>query len=257
LADFQQSNIAEATGTCMQRRSHYHQVTLDMLERPLHPDPFNQYFIDKCEAAYGFAFPAAVKEWYLYHEATELLEEHSNEDHPLELADIFAASYHRDTYQWWSLPTSAHIPIMVEREFGGLWCLALDGTDNPPVLSWEYPGQWVTCAETFSIFISQQIYDWFRGNGMYRVASTVDGREFRLRPIIEQLAIAPSVSVRSYPSGVAHVTNEASHTLFWERATTLEVLVCSRSVPDLRHAIARLEPYLPISMPKAPVRWFR
>src|SRR5262252_6479668 len=101
----------------MQRRSHYHQVTLDMLERHLHPDPFNHYFITKCEAAYGFAFPAAVKEWYLYQEAIDVLEEHSNEDHPLELADIFAASYHRDTYHGWHLPTPAYIPIMVEREF--------------------------------------------------------------------------------------------------------------------------------------------
>jgi SMI1 / KNR4 family (SUKH-1) len=241
----------------MQPQQQYHQVALDMLERPLHHDPFNQYFIDKCEAAYGFAFPASVKEWYLYREATDILEEHSNEDQPLELADIFAASYHRQQYQWWTLPTLAFIPIMVEREFGSLWCLALDGTDDPPVVNWEYPGQWVTCAESFSAFISQQIYDWFRSNGEYRVSCSVDRREFRLQPILKHLAADPLVSVRRYPSGVAHVRTETSHTMFWERRSTIEIWACAPTVGDLRQAVARLEPQVPITMPRWPIRWTR
>jgi hypothetical protein len=241
----------------MQARPKYHQVTLDMLERPLHSDPFNAYFIDKCEAAYGFALPACLKEWYLYREATDILEEYSNEDQPLELADIFAAAYHPQQYQGWTFPTPTYIPIMIEREFADLWCLALDGTDDPPVVNWEYPGQWVVCADTFSTFISQQIYQWFRGNGEYRVARTLDSREFRLLSLTQHLATDPSVSVRTYRSGVAHLTTEASHTLLWERPSSLEILVCAPTVAQLRQAVARLEPYVPISMPKVPVRWFR
>lgn len=233
----------------MPPRQQYHQVTLDMLQHPLHRDPFNQYFIDKCEAAYGFAFPASVKEWYLYREATDILEKHSNEDQPLELADIFAASYHRRQYQWWTLPTSASIPIMVEREFGGLWCLALDGTDDPPVVEWEYPGQWVRCAETFSNFISQQICDWFRGDGEYSFHCSVDGREFRLEPILKQVTADVSVAVRSYPSGVAHVTTDTTHILLWDRGATIELRANSHTVRDLRHVLTRLENYMPITIP--------
>lgn len=231
----------------------YHQITLDMLECQLPADPFQQYFLAKCEAAYGFAFPAAVQEWYRAAQATTILATHSNEDQPLELADMFAASYHRQQYDGWLLPHEACIPIMVEREHSGLWCLEFDGTDDPPVVNnWESPGQWVRCAERFSLFVSQQVAGWFRPNDAYHLFSTIDAHDLQVPSMVAQVATTALATVRSYPSGVTHVIRVGWHLLIWERSTQVDVVLSAPTLPDLHQGARHLAGYQNVMNPPWP-----
>ena len=137
----------------------YHQPTFDLIEREPLLDPAAMAQLDKCEAAYGFPFPASVQEWYSLAGAVDILREYSNEDHPVTLAELMELSQVRRSYKGWRDYHGLNVlPIIDENQSVALWAIHLDGSDDPPVLVIDDDNEWKPCADRFSEFITSWVW---------------------------------------------------------------------------------------------------
>ncbi len=108
--------------------------------------------VECAEQCIGLGLPASVREWYCYHDATKILEQHSDQDPPIPL-DKFAV------IQWKS---SSLIPFRYENQGVCVWSILLNGSDDPPVyVDVDSNGSvWQLQAPTFSAYVYACVWDY-------------------------------------------------------------------------------------------------
>lgn len=108
--------------------------------------------VTRAEQRLGFRLPAAVREWYGYDDAVEILEEHSNQDPPIPVGEFAVL-------QWKSHQL---IPFRIENQGVCVWSIMLDGSDDPPVyVDVDSNGtEWRILAPTFSAYVYACVWDY-------------------------------------------------------------------------------------------------
>ena len=137
----------------------YHQTTFDLLEQDPKLDMGALALLDQCEAAYGFSFPASIREWYSLGGSVEILREYSNEDNPLTLAEIQELAQDRGSFHGWRDYHGLDVlPIMDENQSVALWAVHLNGSDDPPVLVIDDDDEWKPWSDHFSTFVTEWVW---------------------------------------------------------------------------------------------------
>lgn len=110
--------------------------------------------IEAVEARLGFCLPASVREWYIYENAIEILEKHSNADPPIPL--------HQFAIQEWQ--SQRLLPFRVENQGVCIWSILLDSSDDPPVyIDLNCDGKsWEPLATAFSEYVYTCVWDYVK-----------------------------------------------------------------------------------------------
>ncbi len=157
----------------------FHTQTLARLGIAGEPDPLAMAALELRAEALGIRFPASFVAWFGMHNGMELLRKHSNCDAPVALEDLGAPiSWAWGKKRDW-LHESNHLVFMCENQDVCAWALALDGSDDPPVVVSADPdgeasvrpnevrgtdeaklkAPWLPCAPSFSTFVACQVWD--------------------------------------------------------------------------------------------------
>jgi hypothetical protein len=116
------------------------------------------------ERELGIVFPDSVREWYSLERAVDLLRQHSNSDHPVDLDKLGEPSS-----IWYgggdkNFASQGLVVFMCENRGVCNWAFKLDGSPDPEVLvqvdtasndKWH----WLYCADKFNTFVHCQIWD--------------------------------------------------------------------------------------------------
>lgn len=109
----------------------------------------------------GVLFPESFVEWYGMRNGISLLRQHSNNDEPVGIAKLGAATY---PFKSGEVPESEHgrmLQFMVENQGVCTWGIPLDAGDDPAVLVAVDPDfEWRAHAASFSTFIACQVWDY-------------------------------------------------------------------------------------------------
>jgi SMI1 / KNR4 family (SUKH-1) len=137
----------------------YHQSTFDLIQKQPEFSQTAPLLIAQCEQAYGFAFPAAVREWFSLTQAIAILATYSNQDEPLDLQAI-----HQRSQQWqasFERQAAPHptLPFLIENQGVFICAVHLDGSDDPPVKVWDDDEHWKLWSDHFSSFICGWVWD--------------------------------------------------------------------------------------------------
>ena len=145
-----------------QTARHYHEKTLQMLSpRPVY-SLTNAAILEERKRICRVGFPEALRQWYSLENATALLRQHSNDDHPVPLQELgepvvdWYGVKHRDFL------SNSLLWIMGENQGVCNWAVDLNGSDDPPVLvevDSAPKDNWVLHAGTFSEFIYCRVWD--------------------------------------------------------------------------------------------------
>lgn len=132
----------------------FHAAAIDLLTRPPKRSESATAEVVAAERRLGVALPPSVRDWYTYENAMEILAEHSNEDPPIAPAG-FA------TIEWQS---NRLLPIRRENQGVCTWAIALNGSDDPPVMVDVDSGGagWQLFAHRFSDYVYACLWDYRR-----------------------------------------------------------------------------------------------
>jgi hypothetical protein len=140
-------------------RLNYHQATFDLIEREPAFDVAAIAALDQCETAYGFSFPASVREWYSLKGSIEILREYGNQDNPLTLDEMQELANDRQSFHGWRDYLGLNVlPIMDENQSVALWAVHLDSSEDPPVLVLDDDEEWKPWARSFSEFVTGWVW---------------------------------------------------------------------------------------------------
>lgn len=140
----------------------FHERAFTLHQRAWKVRPDAEATIGAIERRLQCALPAAVREWYSLENCDETMRGWSNEDHPIS-SDKLGVPLRGDggwgPEQDWL--KKGLLPLLVENQSCAVWAVALDGTDDPPVLvdNGTEGGMWVRYADSFSEFIYVQAWD--------------------------------------------------------------------------------------------------
>src|SRR4051812_34538367 len=97
----------------------YHQPAFDLLGTTSRISTSALILLDQCERVYGLPFPAALREWYSLADATEILEEYSNQDNPLTLDQLRDAAKAWHSYSPYKIDLASEnlLPIVWENQY--------------------------------------------------------------------------------------------------------------------------------------------
>jgi hypothetical protein len=114
--------------------------------------------LDDVERRMKRALPESVREWYELENAVQLLLQHSNADHPVDIGQLGEPL--RDPLGGGPHDLVARNLLVIRHENQAvcMWAVILDGGDDPPVvldLDRQFKA-WIKCASSFS----QHIYAW-------------------------------------------------------------------------------------------------
>lgn len=117
----------------------------------------------KIENAYNVQLPASVKEWYSIKESVDLMLHYSNMDKSLSLSEILDERDEWLQAKWYEIgdrtPTEyPTIPFLFENQGIFVACLLMDGSDDPPVITWDDDMKWKRWNEHFSEFVLAWIW---------------------------------------------------------------------------------------------------
>jgi hypothetical protein len=114
--------------------SPFHTQTLARLGIAGEPDRQAMAALELRAEALGIRFPASFVAWFGMHDGVELLRTHSNCDAPVALEELGApiSWAWRKERDW--LRESNHLVFLRENQDVCAWALALDGSDDPPVV---------------------------------------------------------------------------------------------------------------------------
>lgn len=141
--------------------SRFHEETLSELQLVYEPDAAALELLDNRASQLGVRFPASFVEWYGMREGITLLRQHSNQDRPVDIAELGSSERPLLNENARPSPPTQMMPFMVENQGCCTWAIPLDAGDDPPVLvDVEKEGRWRPYAATFSTFVACQIWDY-------------------------------------------------------------------------------------------------
>ena len=149
----------------------YHQRSLALLQREAINSPRHVQVLDALEDHHQIKLPASVREWYTLEFATEVLR---SDDFPIPIDQL------GETSEWLEFcrETIVHGVLLVMRENQDVvhWCVQLDGSDDPPVVTREPDAiatePWKIASSSFSDFIYARLWDRQTERGHHLSTST-------------------------------------------------------------------------------------
>lgn len=130
----------------------YHAATLDLLLTQPHRSTKAIEGLDEAEQRLGVGMPPSLREWYSNTDAVAILAKHSNDDPPIPV------------HEFAILDTLSGPVLPIRREDQGVctWAVALDGSDDPPVLLDDDldGGHWRQVSPTFSAYVRACVRDY-------------------------------------------------------------------------------------------------
>jgi hypothetical protein len=209
----------------------FHQMSLDLLEAKLPVGPRLQQKVDFCSQLLDLMLPESFVEWYSYVGAVEILKEYSNDDRPLSLDEIIDFSDDRSGYVYWKFESRTIIPLIVENQVGQLWCIDIDGSEDPPVGYFDSENNWFLCYNSLSNFIFDRIWENYGYDGKrYTFNSQSPGAD---KNTLKKLEGHIWRDFRIYNSGIAHFDTELTHVAVSTQTSKPQILFHSKDMDDL------------------------
>jgi hypothetical protein len=143
---------------------HYHSCTCELVERKLQYDAEATQGLRALDATledlFGITLPASVREWYALTDAVEILHEFSNQENALTLSEMREELERRRPAEEWDLDLVSErlLPLIWENQGVALWCLRLDGSDDPPVVVYDDDQRVKSWADAFSRFTADWVW---------------------------------------------------------------------------------------------------
>jgi len=116
--------------------------------------------------------PAAFREFYSLENGPSLLEQYSNSDRPLRLAEL---GERPERWRGYDPLDEDILPFMIENQHLGAWGIRLNGGDDPQVvveMNSTVPPVWQRCADRFTDWLESQMENfrlfencWFNADG--------------------------------------------------------------------------------------------
>jgi hypothetical protein len=146
----------------------YHQNTFDLLNRRLLVSPKFLRQIERREQKCGTRLPTSLRQWYSLGEAVAVLQQYSNDDHPVALGGILSDFVRAVRPQ---TPESQRYALLIKENQGCCyWFVHLNGAEDPPVVIGDYRREFgertrdveaSPCAATFSGFVFHWVWQRF------------------------------------------------------------------------------------------------
>jgi hypothetical protein len=122
----------------MTERRNYHSSTFQLLGVEPEKTRATVSLVEDVEIHLGLKLPESVRDWYGRDGAMQILAKHSNDDPPVPIQDLSIIEQHPNRL----------LPIRHENQGVCTWAVALDGSQDPPVLvdvdsggkNWQTPG---------------------------------------------------------------------------------------------------------------------
>jgi hypothetical protein len=137
----------------MQPCTFYHRRTEELLGRALEPK-VDDIFLQVTEHRLGTRLHGSVREWFKLANAVDILQQHSNQDHPLNLKDLELCA---------GAELRPFLIFMHENQGVCRWAVDAQEGSDPTVWvdssSYDALPEWVSTGLTFSVFVYCRVWD--------------------------------------------------------------------------------------------------
>lgn len=208
----------------------YHTTTFRLLNSEPMTSVEMQATVQETERQLGISLPPSVREWYLCGDAMRILAEHSNQDPPIALRE-FAV------FEW----QSRHLlPIRHENQGVCTWAIALDGSEDPPVLVDVDSGgkEWQPQAPSFSAYVYSCVWDYRQVFGRPALIQAQNVALSRVALDGLRAAFSEELQTQGWPGDAQYrFTNGRAAILIWSAGRQADWFIASSDAATLEGAL--------------------